>query len=414
MLRGFTSEYLSEDGIDFLKSEYKYSCIDKSPISKYIMQPFWNWAIKLVPRSVAPNMLTFIGFLCAIVYPCLVAVQDPSYRSLPAPSWMSIVGGICVFMYQLLDNLDGRQARRKPKDWNLLTEDDKRAMKVTSLGSPAGQCMDHSMDALSCNFVMVGVALALGAPPVQIIVIMFTTVVSFAVCNWEEYHTHSLYLGFINGPTEGLLLVSIIEIYSGIAGVDFFYNTVFGYKLVDILIYFLAVGSLLTSVVSIVNVYKYYKTAISFNTYTTFWSAFPSIFQTVSFPLFGSIFVIIQHNIFENGNIYENTALFCLAMAIPVSLAICDMIVCRVSGQYIPRASLLHYFNFIAYFIFIALQAFGFSVAKHTFAFLVGLVVFNLFMLVHFVVYVLKIMTRALNINVLTLTNDQKAFAAQF
>jgi hypothetical protein len=32
---------------------------------------------------------------------------------------------------------------------------------------------------------------------------------SFWLATWEEYHTGSLYLGIINGPTEGLQLVCI-------------------------------------------------------------------------------------------------------------------------------------------------------------------------------------------------------------
>lgn len=35
---------------------------------------------------------------------------------------------------------------------------------------------------------------------------------------WETYHTHTLYLGYINGPTEGLLIAISIMIISGIWG----------------------------------------------------------------------------------------------------------------------------------------------------------------------------------------------------
>lgn len=35
---------------------------------------------------------------------------------------------------------------------------------------------------------------------------------------WETYHTHTLYLGYFNGPTEGLLIASMIMVASGYFG----------------------------------------------------------------------------------------------------------------------------------------------------------------------------------------------------
>lgn len=35
---------------------------------------------------------------------------------------------------------------------------------------------------------------------------------------WETYHTHTLYLGYFNGPTEGLLLASTLMLVSGYFG----------------------------------------------------------------------------------------------------------------------------------------------------------------------------------------------------
>ena len=35
---------------------------------------------------------------------------------------------------------------------------------------------------------------------------------------WETYHTHTLYLGYFNGPTEGLLIASLIMLASGFYG----------------------------------------------------------------------------------------------------------------------------------------------------------------------------------------------------
>ncbi|KIH44714.1 hypothetical protein ANCDUO_25258, partial [Ancylostoma duodenale] len=39
-----------------------YSCIDSSPISKYISHPFWDWLVNFFPRTWAPNVLTLLGW----------------------------------------------------------------------------------------------------------------------------------------------------------------------------------------------------------------------------------------------------------------------------------------------------------------------------------------------------------------
>jgi ethanolaminephosphotransferase len=36
---------------------YKYSGMDKSVVSRYILGPFWNWLVLLFPTNLAPNMV---------------------------------------------------------------------------------------------------------------------------------------------------------------------------------------------------------------------------------------------------------------------------------------------------------------------------------------------------------------------
>ena len=43
---------------------------------------------------------------------------------------------------------------------------------------------------------------------------------------WETYHTHTLYLGYFNGPTEGLILACIIMLTSGYYGPQIWTNRV--------------------------------------------------------------------------------------------------------------------------------------------------------------------------------------------
>lgn len=41
---------------------YKYSSVDKSFISNYILKHYWNAFVELLPLWLAPNMVTLLGF----------------------------------------------------------------------------------------------------------------------------------------------------------------------------------------------------------------------------------------------------------------------------------------------------------------------------------------------------------------
>jgi ethanolaminephosphotransferase len=43
-------------------------------------------------------------------------------------------------------------------------------------------------------------------------------IVPFYFSTWEEYHTGVLYLGYINGPTEGLIIAVAMSLVSAYAG----------------------------------------------------------------------------------------------------------------------------------------------------------------------------------------------------
>lgn len=49
---------------------------------------------------------------------------------------------------------------------------------------------------------------------------------------WETYHTHTLYLGYFNGPTEGLLIATLLILASG-----YFGPQIWGYKIAEIVGY---------------------------------------------------------------------------------------------------------------------------------------------------------------------------------
>lgn len=50
--------------------------MDNSPLSRYVMHPFWDQVVKIYPKWLAPNLITFTGFLCLIVQWALFTVYD--------------------------------------------------------------------------------------------------------------------------------------------------------------------------------------------------------------------------------------------------------------------------------------------------------------------------------------------------
>ena len=90
------------------------------------------------PNTLAPNTITIIGFLTHVIATITLVCFLPF--SSPAPDWALFLYGFAVFAYQMLDNLDGKQARK------------------IGNSTPLGMIMDHGCDALGVIFLTAGVA----------------------------------------------------------------------------------------------------------------------------------------------------------------------------------------------------------------------------------------------------------------
>ncbi|KAI1477046.1 hypothetical protein K445DRAFT_19026 [Daldinia sp. EC12] len=193
------AECISDDALIHLKS-YKYSAVDKSPISNYILRPYWNAFVELLPLWLAPNMVTLIGFMFILVNIALLVIFMPDLVG-PGPSWLYFSFAFGLFMYQTMDNVDGKQARR------------------TGTSSGLGELFDHGIDSLNCTLgsLLETGAMALGTSKSGVFTALCPCLPMF-FSTWETYHTHTLYLGYFNGPTEGLLIACSLMAISGIYG----------------------------------------------------------------------------------------------------------------------------------------------------------------------------------------------------
>uniref|UniRef100_A0A8W7P2Q9 Uncharacterized protein n=2 Tax=gambiae species complex TaxID=44542 RepID=A0A8W7P2Q9_ANOCL len=164
--------------------KYKYNCVDTSILSVYVMHPFWNKVVLFCPRWIAPNLLTFTGFLLTVVNFFLIAYYDYDFRAatetpIPIPDWVWILAAINLFVAYTLDGIDGKQARR------------------TGTSGPLGELFDHGLDSYSAVLIPIYMFTIFGAadlPPVRMFFITLNVFMNFYLPHVEKYLTGVMFL----------------------------------------------------------------------------------------------------------------------------------------------------------------------------------------------------------------------------
>jgi uncharacterized membrane protein len=88
---------------------YKYKGGDTSYIYSYLLSPFAQYLVDTtIPHWIAPNLITLIGLMFSIVSFLCTVIYNPSLES-NAPRWLHLLIGVNLFIYQTLDNMDGKQ-----------------------------------------------------------------------------------------------------------------------------------------------------------------------------------------------------------------------------------------------------------------------------------------------------------------
>ena len=197
--------YISEEFYDNLRN-YKYKSADASISYKYIISPLCNHLVKLFPKWVAPNTITVAGFFLNVLY-FTVTGYYTKLKGGPIPSWACFFSAFCYLIYQILDNIDGKQARR------------------TNSSSALGLLVDHGTDSCTTFFITCGLGAILGLDSIkQYILLWIMIIVPFYLNNWEQYVTGEMSLPCINGINEGTFLIFFLESLVGFKGQDFLIN----------------------------------------------------------------------------------------------------------------------------------------------------------------------------------------------
>lgn len=227
--------YLTPNAVKRLP-EYKYQGEDQSPLYKYVLSPFASWCVdNLTPEWVAPNSITLFGlawmvlsylviwFWCPGLYEANTDIETSTINSVPGVIFL--LNGCAMLIYQTLDNMDGKQARK------------------TGNGSALGLLFDHGCDAMnsvlgSANWIaamamipgnvsdLVGndthgniqskslLSEFFGGDAVLALLLILCPMIAFYISTWEHYHTGKLVLPPFNGPSEGLCMGASLSIAS--------------------------------------------------------------------------------------------------------------------------------------------------------------------------------------------------------
>ena len=188
--------YITEKGLSTLK-QYKYRSGLSGFLDRVIMTPYWELCVTFVPSWVAPNLLTIVSLLCASLAYLLLALYTPGFRGQP-PALAYFVAAFLMFMYQTLDAIDGKQARR------------------TGSSSPLGQLFDHGCDAVCAVFHGLFLAATINAgSSLLALLALYFAIVPFFISNWEESATGFMRFGVL-GVTEAQFTSMGVLVATGI------------------------------------------------------------------------------------------------------------------------------------------------------------------------------------------------------
>lgn len=238
----FFADYISPLGAVGIK-QYKYASTNTSIWYHNVSGPLAGFLVDLLPPTVAPNVLTLLGFLCTLIAYALVWYWCPTFTE-QAPSWVWFTVAGLLFTYRTLDNMDGKQARR------------------IGCGTPLGLSLDHGCDAVtSCLIPAIACAFFQTGQTVWTVISIVIPPVAAFTLTWEEFYTGVFHLGSINGVDEGGLFQDLLFLAGGLAGPDrlsafFSQQVAYGFRMREVWVMGLAVLALLTVTPAVINVVK--------------------------------------------------------------------------------------------------------------------------------------------------------------
>ncbi|KFD58119.1 hypothetical protein M513_00882 [Trichuris suis] len=149
----------------------------------------WNYLVELLPRKLAPNVLTVCGFSCFLftfAYVCCLAqFQLENHGEIAGTNWPSrwvwLLLSVSTVTYFFLDGMDGKQARR------------------VDYSGPAGELLDHGLDSLMTILEPIALITVFNKDKYSIpihrhLLLCFMIQLTFLLAHWERKVTSIFYM----------------------------------------------------------------------------------------------------------------------------------------------------------------------------------------------------------------------------
>ena len=173
--------YFTQEGLKNLKS-YQYKSSPSTTFMSFLNFVLWEPLVRITPSFVAPNLITLVSSLCIAGATAYILMFNKLDLSEQAPRHAPLVAAVGLFLYNTLDNIDGKQARK---------------LRVSS---PLGQLMDHGLDSSvnTCALaLLIGLCLDMRHSGATMLLLIFMQS-CFFYATWEEYHTGVLRIQIAN------------------------------------------------------------------------------------------------------------------------------------------------------------------------------------------------------------------------
>ncbi|XP_074055648.1 ethanolaminephosphotransferase 1-like [Macrotis lagotis] len=321
-------QYITEEqlaGFD----QYQYSAVDTNPLSVYIMQHLWNRVVKIVPLWIAPNLLTFSGFLLLLINYFILCFYDWDYTASGSqliPNWVWWFAALATFSAYALDSIDGKHARR------------------TQSSSPLGELFDHGLDSWATSLFTISFfsicASPRGFPGLSehmMFVFLSIVLLNFMLSHWEKYNTGVLFLPWGYDLSQVALVAGYL--LTATVGVELWQKPLmFGYYITTISMTLVIACSIFLSLPqTMYNIYMAYqrKTLKKDSLYE---ALLPLVSPTILFFLLTLWVTSSPCDI-----LIKQPRLFLFMVGVTFSSVACRVIVCQMSNT---RSESVHYLLF--------------------------------------------------------------------
>ncbi|MCI4387729.1 hypothetical protein PGIGA_G00077560 [Pangasianodon gigas] len=310
-------EYVTQEQLSGF-DKYKYSAVDTNPLSIYIMHPFWNSMVKILPTWLAPNLITFTGFMFLVLNFAILSFYDFDFYASAeghahVPSWVWIAAGLFNFLAYTLDGVDGKQARR------------------TNSSTPLGELFDHGLDSWACVFFVSSLYSVFGRGESGVSVLtlyglLWVVLFSFILSHWEKYNTGVLFLPW--GYDISQVTISIVYIITAVVGVETWYKPLMWNILYRDLFIVMILGCLfaVTLPMSLYNVFKAYRS----NTlkHSSVYEALLPFFSPMLLFILATLWIILS----PTSILERQPRIFYLMVGTAFANVTCKLIVCQMSN----------------------------------------------------------------------------------